>query len=143
MRLLAIDPGVRTGLALVVGGDLYDVRTTTHQQALEYMRDDPAGAAVVVVEVPVIYPNGRTKNPQAVAGVALKAGELMGAAWALGHTPHPIRPSDWTRVPKDVQAERTLAGCRMRGWSLPPRCSSHARDALGIALFFLRTTKSR
>lgn len=134
--LLAIDPGTIHGWALYDGGRLVacGVRNGSISELVTR----------VVIEVPTIYPGGRTKNPNNVLSVAVAAGEWGGLARARGLTPEYVTPSEWKggNVPKKIQdardeiklspAEATVFCDAAQRMVKGDR--EHMRDAIGIGL---------
>lgn len=131
--IIAIDPGNRTGIAALTPP--VTLETRSHLGALEYLttlreRD------TVVIERPVIYPRGRTRNPNVIVELALKAGALFGVAYSRGAEVRYVLPREWGGgVPKKIKHARIAERVAQLGWVLPERTSEHARDALGILLW--------
>lgn len=104
--ILAIDPGTHTGWALfkdslLVACGLGDPRTST----AHVMRD----ITDVIIEHPVIYSGGRTRNPNDVLKVAVNAGEWAGTYRQKALVRY-VTPQAWKgSVPKDVHQPRILA----------------------------------
>jgi hypothetical protein len=111
--LLAIDPGTDTGWALfsdssdrddryrLIACGLGDPRLSDRHRIADITR--------VVIERPMIYPRGQTKNPNDVLSVAVNAGEWGGLyrQWA---TIEYVLPFQWKgSVPKAIHHERVLA----------------------------------
>lgn len=76
--ILAIDPGVNMGWAVFesdrlrgcgLGGSTLDVTTPGH---------------LAIIEHPMIYPGGKTKDPNAIVKLAVSAGEMSGMLKACG-----------------------------------------------------------
>lgn len=101
--ILAIDPGTNTGWALLRDGALVtcglgDPRTSS----AHVVRD----ITDVIIEHPVIYPGGRTKNPNDVLKVAVNAGEWAGT-YRQRCLVHYVTPQTWKgNVPKKVHQGR-------------------------------------
>lgn len=140
--LLAIDPGTDTGWALFDEGRLIDCGLGDPSQEICHLwssTDDE-----VVIECPRIYPGGRTRNPQDLIKLALKAGEHAGL-FRNQHAPVAyVEPAGWKgRTPKTTQhkrdatkltaeEKRTLA-LSLKG--LAPSKKHNVRDAVGIGLW--------
>lgn len=93
--LLTIDPSVaadRTGWAI------FDDHTLV---AAGHESPPPAWFGSVthaLVEVPRIYPHGRTPNPNDIVKLALAAGELVGVLRAFGVETLTVEPRAWKRT---------------------------------------------
>lgn len=148
--LLAIDPGTDTGWALfsdandrdgrhrLVACGLGDPRLSDKHRAADITR--------VVIERPMIYPRGQTKNPNDVVALAVNAGEWGGLyrQWAAVEY---VLPFQWKgSVPKSIHHERVLAKLSdaervvvdqtlTRGRSIARGKRHNVLDAIGLGLF--------
>lgn len=142
--LLAIDPGTNVGWALF---DKTGVGVGVFGELISCgLGGEPDGAAVVhevVIEHPVIYPGGRTKNPNDVLKVAINAGEWGGR---FRHVARYVKPQQWKgNVPKAVHQPRIWAKLTNTERKVFDDCLDTAKvpkskrhnviDAIGIGLY--------
>jgi hypothetical protein len=67
-------------------------------------------ASEAVIEKPVIYPGGRTRNPNDILKVALSAGEWAGRFKVAGLSIRYVEPRNWKGTIKaEIVCDRTLA----------------------------------
>lgn len=150
MSVLAIDPGTDMGFALfdargcLTACGLGDPRSSEHHRIRDITR--------VVIEKPMIYPGGRTKDPNAVVTLAVKAGE-WGGLYRQWVTVEYVLPWQWKgQVPKDIHHERVLAKLtdeehaivnamrtdvrgNARAAAVAPSKRHNVIDAVGLGLF--------
>lgn len=137
--LLAIDPGADSGWAIFRD----DALTDCGLGGVEYAAPGPL-VNQVVIEHPVIYPGGRSANPNDIVKVAISAGE-----WAGRYFPCPVRyvkPRDWKgTIDADVCNKRVLAALSAEegrvyaraSEKVPARKRHNVIDAIGLGLFQL------
>lgn len=142
--LLSIDP---SSAAARVGWAIFDGRVLVTcgkgSPPAPWLTD----VTEAIIEHPVIYPHGRTPNPNDVVKLAVTVGELAGVLSAHGLSVRYVEPRAWKgTLDKDT-------GCR-RAWSRlqdheqavaakfkPPASGKvpgsieHTLDAIGIGLF--------
>lgn len=126
LPLVAIDPGVRTGWAFAIGGEIRAVGTTSDLSMLP-------SAPVAVIEMPRIYPtmNKWKGDPQDIVKLAFRTG-LIAAGYRLYQL---VEPRSWRGgAPEKVIRKRTTHAITPAEWRnmSPPSLSAHAWDALGI-----------
>ncbi len=140
-RWIAIDPGKRTGWALVDGQTIIAVGTCTVDELLRNHRDHRAPDAAVI-EFPRVYSDQRhwKGDPQDIVKLAFECGIIAG--WFGDYTL--VEPSQWGgSAPKDVKWRRTQSLLFPHELSLTTgRLSEHARDALGIACWAMRRVQA-
>lgn len=134
--LLAIDPGVTSGWATFKEGSLTACGIN--------LTSIPPQTTRVVIEIPRIYPGGRTKNPNDVLSVAVRAGEWGGLARARGLNPEYIEPRAWKggNVPKPIQDARDWSRLTSEEQAIVDKAArkmapgkrNHMIDAIGIGL---------
>lgn len=157
--LLSIDPGTVSGWALFADPDQNSGqgRLLSTGLCLDHI---PQQVTRVVIERPVIYPGGRTKNPNDVLLVAVAAGEWGGLARARGIPYEYVEPARWKgQVDKDIQHARDwacmldverevaigagrLIAPKAKALSFPCKLTTSDKrhnmlDAIGIGLFAL------
>lgn len=151
MILVAIDPGRDAGVALFVDGRLVGARL------IDGRRPSPglvglgllSGDAEIAVEIPVLYPGGRSRAPAGdLISLAFRAGRLVEAVdAALG--PRSVRlleiaPATWkAQVPPAVLEERIRARLDADELALVEGATGAVRmhnvlDAVGLGLFWLQ-----
>lgn len=144
--VIGIDPGnTRTGWAVFweaelqsagwLAGDLFD------------LPDVPLLPAIVVVELPVIYPLGKGKgDPNDLIKVAELAGAIRGfySVRAPGVDTAVVKPRTWKgTVPKAIHNKRVVGALSARETNLLPRrpragdFDHNMLDAIGIGLWQL------
>lgn len=134
LRWIAIDPGKRSGYAIVEGSTIVDCGTTTIEELCvnRLSRIDCA-----VIEIPRVYPmvSKWKGDPQILLMLAFECGKL--AEWYGDYAL--VEPREWGgSAPKDVKWHRTMSVLTDREQeNLPNVLSEHARDALGIACWAL------
>lgn len=129
MSVVCIDPGKRTGWALVVGQTIVDSGTVWNDR-LDKL--PPADAALV--EMPRVYAD-QTKwkgDPQTIVRLAAIAGECAARyPWAAY-----VEPREWRgMIPEHVLLHRIKLALRDNETL---GASVHARDAQGMALWLLK-----
>jgi hypothetical protein len=136
--LLAIDPGLATGWALLDSGGRLQCC------GLNLPPDVLPARCRVIVERPRIYPGGRTKNPNDVLSVAINAGEWAGRYQARGFKVEYVEPQKWKgSVPKEIHHPRIFAKLTPSeqivladaGKGIAPSKRHNLLDAIGIALW--------
>ena len=151
MILVAIDPGRDAGVALFVGGRLVGARLVNG------LRPSPglvglgllSGDAEIAVEIPVLYPGGRSRAPGGdLITLAYRAGRLVEAVdAALG--PRNVKvvelaPAAWkAQVPPAVLEERIRERLNADELALVEGATGLVRmhnvlDAVGLGLFRLQ-----
>ncbi len=136
--ILAIDPGVTTGWALL----------DTDSRLISCGLNEPPPVlpshSRVVVERPRIYPGGRTKNPNDVLSVAINAGEWVGRYQARGFKTEYVEPQKWKgTTPKEISHQRIFAKLLPSeqltvsdaGKGIAPSKRHNMLDAIGIVLW--------
>lgn len=144
--LLAIDPGQTSGWALFTpkGGLLLGCGLGSPEKFRWYVA---SALSKVVIEKPVIYPGGRTKNPNDVLSVAVNAGEWGGRYLQQGTTVEYVTPAGWKgQTPKDVSHARIYgkltdeekAVLDTAGGGLAASKRHNMLDAVGIGLWAVK-----
>lgn len=135
--LLAIDPGACSGWAFFLGNGLIDCG----------IGDPPPPGSLlqrIVIEHPVIYPGGRTANPNSIVKLAINAGEWGGRYRHLGCAVDYVLPATWKgRVKAEVCIERTRAALKptekllveIRESNIAKSKRHNMLDAIGLGLF--------
>lgn len=132
-RLISIDPGKCSGVAIFDDGALTDAYVTEQIEPVDH------GAAQVVCELPRIYPTGKGKgNPNDLISVALSAGRLC----ALYPGTQYVFPHSWkAQVDGDIMCQRILCFLSKpeatRFQVLPKSKEHNMIDAIGIGLWHL------
>lgn len=113
--LLAIDPGANSGWAIFDNGVL-----------VACGRDAPPpawleGVTDAVLEHPVIYPHGRTRDPNSIVTLAVTTGEQAGLLMAHGISVRYVEPRAWKRtLDPDV--------CCRRAWGRLTETEQHVAE---------------
>ena len=129
--LLAIDPGRDTGWALFSGDRLVacglgDPRLSEKHRIAELER--------VVIERPMVYPRGQTKNPNDVVALALGAGE-WGGLYRQWTDVEYVFPFQWKgSVPKAVHHARVLAKLSAEERALADEAIARGRSGVNSSL---------
>lgn len=145
--LLAIDPGADSGWAIFFGGML--VSCGLGQEP------NPApktGFPLVVIEHPVIYPGGKTRNPNDVLKCAVSAGEWAGRYRRDGGEIRYVLPRDWKgtidgdtcnrrAIEKLEDHERQVFEDALRTQRFGKK-KHNVLDAIGLGLFAIGRFKS-
>jgi len=141
-KLIALDPGKNTGIALFDGPELaYAFLAGDVPAPFELVGRGPVDpSTVLIIEIPRVYPGARSEDPNDLIGVAICAGrwiEYLGC-----NVVQCVHPQDWkASVPKAVHNQRVLAKltekekCRLP--SLPKTKLHNVIDAVGLGLFAL------
>lgn len=138
--LLAIDPGVSAGWAIYFGDML--VACGLGDQPAPAPRE---GFVEVIVEHPVIYPGGKTRNPNDIVKLAVGAGEWRRFK-AGGKPVRYVEPRAWKgTIDGDTCNKRTLERLKddelqvyedaVRTQRIAPSKRHNVLDAIGIGLF--------
>jgi hypothetical protein len=138
-RILAIDPskpGNHTGWAQFTGGLL--VACGLH----ELVCADPskvAGADIVVIELPQIYPGVRNEDPNDLISVARAVGQWEQEAARQGAQTCLVRPREWKgQTPKAIHGQRTRERLSsLEAVLVPPGTRHDVIDAIGLGLWYL------
>jgi len=94
--LLTIDPGAVTGWALFEDGILVACGYGRKEKILPVSLLGKRKRGLVVVEVPVIYPDHKQeKPPQDILRVGVLAGRYLGSYAAWGHETEEVVPKTW------------------------------------------------
>lgn len=145
MKLIAIDPGARTGIAIFTDGVLtsaYDRAFDTPQEEVLALRD----AAIifkpnrVVVEMPVVYPIKQWKgDPNDLITVAIHVGVAV-AVFSPFCAVELATPRQWKgQRPKAIDNARTLRLLSEDELErIEKKNSTHALDAIGLGLWALK-----
>lgn len=142
--LLAIDPGADSGWALFFKGVLISCGLGGDPAPMPTLRADGTALDLVIVEHPVIYPNGKTANPNDIVKVAISAGEWMGRYDGMARERRYVVPRDWKgTLDPDICNARTKARLddgekqvvedALR--DVPKKKQHNVLDAIGIGLF--------
>lgn len=138
--LLAIDPGADSGWAVFFHSMLIACGLGNEPKPL------PDRFDTIAVEHPVIYPHGRTKNPNDIVKLAVNAGEWAGRFRARVSEVRYIEPRTWkgtidgdlcnARVLERLDdTERMIVDDATRDQRIPAKKSHNMLDAIGIGLF--------
>lgn len=138
--LLAIDPGSDSGWAIFFHGMLVACGLGSEPKPL------PEALELLVVERPVIYPKGKTRNPNDEITLALNAGEWIGRFGARAKEKRYLEPRTWkgtidgdvcnARVFGKLDAGEQLAfEDAVRAQRIPIKKRHNVLDAIGIGLF--------
>ena len=150
--VIAIDPGATTGWAVFGGGDLWEAGYTRMIHLTE-LPDVPLLPAILIVELPVIYPMGKGKgDPNDLIKLAELAGMIRG--WYLTRAPGivtaTVTPRTWKgTVPKKIHNERVLGRLTSKERDILPKrpraqdFDHNMVDALGIGLWQLEKMRIR
>ncbi len=130
MRWIAIDPGKRSGYAIVNNGAIVECGTCAIE---DLMVNRQLRIECAVIEIPRVYPtmNKWKGDPQILVMLAFSCGRLV--EWFDDYTL--IEAREWGgSAPKDAKWRRTQQALTDSERAfIPARLSEHARDALGIA----------
>jgi hypothetical protein len=136
--ILSIDPGANSGFALFENHIL--VACGKSSPCLEDVTE-------AIIERPVIYPNGRTANPNDIVKLAVTAGEMAGLLLANGISVRYVEPRAWKgTLDKDTCCRRAwgrlsaaeqqvAAKFRPEPTGKVKGGKDHVLDAIGIGLF--------
>ena len=149
--VIAIDPGKRSGWARFWRGDLREAGALPEGHILR-IPPGPRSAApgVCVIEVPVIYPGTRDKNPNDLITLALMVGDLRGYYRRAGFEVHLVKPRTWKgTAPKKICCARTVAALRPEELALLPKrprakdYDHNMLDSIGLGLWWLKKEGKR
>ena len=138
---LAIDPGADQGWALAHGGCLWGCGLG------DVPRDFIPLAGAATIEHPMVYPGGRTKDPNSIVKLAWRAGETAGLLRFYGWSVTPVLPTQWkgnapdrvtlarTKLALSPAEAATMARCL---GGLPKSKAHNVTDAVGILLWALK-----
>lgn len=163
MIVLGVDPGQRTGLALVVDGVPACVDVVpghvAPRRALAMAGHPIAGPVRVVIERPRIHAVGRLKgDPNQLLDLSVLVGRIAGTVETLAHvTAELVSPADWKgSIPKSIHQARTAAALhamptRTRAECLEreawlaawDRVDHNGKDALSLARWALAAEAAR
>lgn len=140
--LLAIDPGTDSGWAIFFGGMLIACGLGNDPHPTPKAGDC---FKLVVVEHPVIYPSGKTRNPNDIVKLAVNAGEWAGRYRATGAEIRFVEPRAWKgTIDGDAcnarvwarldDGEKTVLDDAVRTQKIPGRKRHNVLDAIGIGL---------
>lgn len=130
MRLLAIDPGEHTGIALAEGNRIVACYPVSPSDWAP-----PPGPGVCLIEYPQVH--GGTKDPASIVRLAFTAGRLAERARAAGWDVREVFPVTWKgSVPKPIHQRRIRAARRPGDCEIPK--SADACDAFGLAAWGLQ-----
>ena len=137
MRVIGIDPGLQTGIAVYHGGKLIELRTVT---PLELLTDELEHAAClrpcrVVFEdsrlISSLY-SGVGQNRGALAKIARNVGEIDAYCRMLVERCESLALPVLSISPKDKGQKLDAQRFReLTGWAV--RCNQHERDAAMVA----------
>lgn len=138
--LLTIDPGAKSGWAIFDNGVLVACgRDAPPPEWLE-------GVTHAVIEFPVIYPHGKTANPNDIVKLAWTAGEQAGLLMAHGIEVRTVEPRAWKgTLDKDVCCRRVWRRLQDHEAAVAAKwqpedegkvkdAKTHVLDAIGIGL---------
>ena len=144
-RLLAIDPGVHIGFAVLdrdvglitSGTDGWVGFPTVSSLLLTYQE---RGCDAVALEKPMFYP-GMTKAAWALAETIDLTGYMRGRIEASGIRCIQVKAADWrqTVVGKRNPSNAEVKAALSRDGYCPRRSNEHERDAIGLGLHVMRT----
>ncbi|MCL2724841.1 MAG: hypothetical protein FWD69_10440 [Polyangiaceae bacterium] len=145
--LLTIDPGANSGWAVFDEGRLADCGMVCSPRTEPLPLPTMLRFERVVIEHPMIYPHGRTRNPNDVLKVAIIAGEWAGFYCHSGAEVSYVMPRAWKgTVDPDVcnarahaaldAGERAIYDEAVKGIAEGKR--HNVLDAIGIGLFMLK-----
>lgn len=143
MILTAIDPGVCTGWAVFIGGQLQSAGVATNPD------DVPLPGGTAIIEQPQVYRGSKQKgDPNDLLKLAILVGVYKEKAQRIGARVELTTPHKWKgNVPKDIHNERTLARLteyeRAKLPALPKTQAHNMIDAIGLGLWFLEKEKAR
>jgi hypothetical protein len=137
--ILAIDPGVDSGWAIFFQGMLVACGLGGAPKPL------PERFDLLIVEHPVVYPGGRTKDPNAIVKLAINAGMWMGRYESRASNTQFIFPRDWKgTIDGDLcnrrtwakldDGERQVLDDAVRTQKIPAKKRHNVLDAIGIGL---------
>lgn len=148
-RLIAIDPGTDTGIAVFHTGILQRAMPIKHDHATDLIRRlvcEEQTPVAIVCEKPKIYPVQRNEiDPNDMITLAIKVGQFVETAHMLGLSITLIEPATWKR-------QIFWKVCNARTWQkLTPQEQNDARnvtayaesirhnvlDAIGIGLHYV------
>lgn len=139
--LLAIDPGADSGWAIFFGGMLIACGL-----GHEPSPAPPTGFPQVIIEHPVIYPGGRTRDPNSIVKLAVDAGEWAGRYRSKGANIRFVLPRDWKGTIDDEvcnrralerldDGEKQAYEDAVRAQRIPSKKRHNVLNAIGIGLF--------
>lgn len=138
--LLAIDPGADSGWAIFFKGMLIACGLGSDPNPL------PEKFDVLVIEYPMIYPHGRTANPNDILKVAFNAGEWFGCYGKRAGEFKLVKPREWKgTINADIcnartwakldDGEKNVVDDAVREQRIAARKRHNVIDAIGLGLF--------
>ena len=141
-KLIAIDPGNKTGVAIF---SLWHTRllwagTCRPEQGHKFI--DLAEDACIYAEIPKIYPTGRSPaSPNAIIKTALHLGLFVGPLIVKAKEINYLEPAKWKgQVPKAIHQSKIAEALDPKERDIWDLMGPDARDAIGIGLFALKRT---
>jgi hypothetical protein len=139
--VLAVDPGRRTGLALVDhAGVLVGACVVDRERgplAAQRVAACITGPLTVVVEVPQILSSRRDVAADDIVWLAYHAGRYAGAVEGAGRAVVTVRPSEWKgRMAKSVHQARVREGLDAAARVVWDSVDHNGRDAIAMALWW-------
>jgi len=134
--IIAIDPGKRTGWAVFWEAELWSAGYTDNKELPEI----PLLPAIVVIEVPRIYPFGGKGDANDLVDLAFLAGDYAGEMRVKypGVDVEQVYPRTWKgTVPKHIHNRRVLASLTSKELPKIQGCDHNMVDAIGIGLWQL------
>jgi len=144
--VLAIDPGKNAGWARFVDGDLCEAEVMNGSDIVNQPPPIAVGPAIVVIEIPVIYPIGRGKgDPNDLISLAIMAGRLSGYYKHICNCDTIfVKPRVWKgTVPKRIHQKRILDKLKENEKAKLPHQNHNMVDAIGIGLWYLEKNDER
>ena len=150
--VIGIDPGKHTGWAHFQDGLLVSAASITETEMLIAPPLTIIGPAIVIIEVPRVYPRGGKGDPNDLIDLAVLAGTIQG--WYVSRAPgiatRLVAPRTWKgTVPKPIHNERVLAALTPAERALLPKrpraktFDHNMLDAVGLGLFQLKREYQR
>ena len=146
--LLAIDPGIKTGVACFVGGKLIWAIVTDgdcETMSFTFSKMNPPPRQVVC-ELPQIYSSSKSKgDPNSLIPLAVQCGNIEAFALRWGSPCKMVLPRAWKgQVPKAIHRERlkkVLSPAEMKAatqFRYSTSVDHNKWDAIGIRLWWLK-----
>ena len=142
--VIGIDPGVTTGGSWFEDGALVQAGATPADEFLEFDPLGGIGPAILIIEVPRIYPRGGKGDQNDLIDLAVLVGDLRGFYRRAGFTTRLVAPRFWKgTTPKPIHNKRvvaTLTPAERAFLPKRPRAKTfdhNMLDAVGLGLFQL------
>lgn len=133
--IAGVDPGRRSGLALVAAGRIVGAWTLDGDELEAQIVALAAHASRVAIETPRAYP-GSPVRAQDLVRLARRAQAMATALEGAGVAVTLVEPRSWKgTLPKKTFHGRIRRALDAQDWTTYDKLSEHAKEAVGLALW--------